>query len=170
MANKSAPRNADKQNLVFTRVFDAPIERVWRAWTDPEQVMRWWGPNGFTCPLARIDFREGGKSLVCMRAPKEFGGQDMYSTWTYTRIVPLRQIEWLHHFADKEGNRVEPATQGLPADMPAEVRNLVTFKAVGDHNTELTVTEYDWPVGHMMEMSRMGMEQCLDKMTTSLAC
>ena len=51
--------------------------------------------------------------------------------------------------------------------MPAEVRNLVTFKAVGGDRTELTVTEYDWPVGQMMEMSSMGMEQCLDKMAAS---
>jgi hypothetical protein len=80
-----------KRDLVFTRVFDAPVEQVWKAWTDPEQVKRWWGPDGFSCPFARIDFREGGISLVCMRAPKEFmGGQDMYSTWTYTKIVPLR--------------------------------------------------------------------------------
>ena len=53
--------------------------------------------------------------------------------------------------------------------MPPEVRNVVTFKATGDNKTELTVTEYNWPVGQMMEMSRMGMEQCLDKMAASLA-
>ena len=168
MSKQKTSEGAGKQDLVFVRVFDAPIERVWRAWSDPEQVKRWWGPDGFTCPVARMDVREGGKSLVCMRAPKQFGGQDMYSTWTYTRIVPLCEFAYLHHFADKDGNRVEPATQGLPPDMPAEVRNLVTFKALGDHKTELTVTEFDWPVGHMMEMSRMGMEQCLDKMAASL--
>ena len=39
-----------------------------------------WGPNGFTSPCAEIDFREGGISLVCMRAPEEMGGQDLYST------------------------------------------------------------------------------------------
>jgi hypothetical protein len=77
--------------------------------------------------------RQGGRSLVCMRAPKEFGGQEMYSTWTYTKIVPMREIEYLHHFADKDGNRVDPVTLGLPPDMPEEVRNVVTFKAVGDH-------------------------------------
>jgi len=82
--------------------------------------------------------------------------------------VPLREIEYLHHFADKDGNRIAPATMGLPPDMPEEVRNLVTFKFVGGNKTELTVTEYDWPAGQMMEMSRQGMEQCLDKMAASL--
>jgi uncharacterized protein YndB with AHSA1/START domain len=132
-------------------------------------VMQWWGPTGFTCPLAEMNFREGGISLVCMRAPKEFGGQDMYSTWTYTKIVPLREIEYLHHFADKKGKRVSPAAQGLPPEMPQEVRNLVVFKSVGVKKTKITVTEYDWPVGKMMEMSKMGMEQCLDKMAASFA-
>jgi len=80
MKNIETSKNGKKQNLVFTRVFDASVERVWKAWTDPEHVKGWWGPGGFTCPVARMDFHEGGKSLVCMRAPMEFGGQDMYST------------------------------------------------------------------------------------------
>jgi uncharacterized protein YndB with AHSA1/START domain len=166
----SAPtKGVQKRNLVFTRVFDAPVEQVWEAWTDSEMVKEWWGPEGFTCPVARMDVREGGTSLVCMRAPKEFGGQDMFSTWTYTKIVPMREIEYLHHFADKDGNRMDPAQQGLPPEMPKEVRNLVSFKAGVDNKTEITFTEYDWPVGPMMEMSKMGMEQCLDKMAASLA-
>jgi uncharacterized protein YndB with AHSA1/START domain len=160
--------SSKKRDLVFTRVFDAPVELVWKAWTDPQHVMQWWGPTGFTSPLANMDVREGGTSFVCMRAPKEFGGQDMYNTWTYTKVVPMREIEYLLHFADKDGNRVDPVTMGLPPGMPQEVRNLVTFKAVGG-KTELTVTEYDWTVGQMMEMSKMGMEQCLDKMAASFA-
>ena len=77
-------------------------------------------------------------------------------------------IAYLHHFADKDGNRIAPITMGLPPDMPEEVRNLVAFKVGGGNKTELTVTEYDWPVGQMMEMSRKGMEQCLDKMAASV--
>lgn len=97
------------------------------------------------------------------------GGQDMYSIWTYTKIVPLRELEYLHHFSDKDGNRVEPISLGLPPEMPEEVRNLVTFKDLCGDKTEVSVTEYDWPVGHMMEMSKMGMEQCLDKMAAIFA-
>jgi uncharacterized protein YndB with AHSA1/START domain len=54
--------------MVLTRVFDAPVEQVWNAWRDSEIVKQWWGPLGFTCPVAEMDFREGGTSLVCMRA------------------------------------------------------------------------------------------------------
>lgn len=158
-----------KRDLVITRVFDAPLELVWKAWTDPECVMQWWGPTYFTSPSAEIDFREGGTSLVCMRAPKEFGGQDMYSTWTYTKIVPLKRIEYIHNLADKEGQQIDPVQLGLPADFPQDQRHVVTFKALGNNQTELTVTEYGWVVGHMMEMSKTGMEQCLDKMALIFA-
>jgi uncharacterized protein YndB with AHSA1/START domain len=102
------------RNLVVRRVFDAPLAQVWNVWTDPEDVMRWWGPTGFTSPMARIDFRQGGTSLVCMRAPKEFGGQDLYNTWTYTKIVPQESFEYILRFSDKDGNPIDPASHGLP--------------------------------------------------------
>ena len=59
----------EKKDLVITRVFDAPLEQVWKAWSSAGDVMRWWGPTGFSCPLAEIDFREGGTSLLAMRPP-----------------------------------------------------------------------------------------------------
>ena len=71
---------AETYDVVVARVLDAPIEEAWKAWSDPEYVTRWWGPTGFTSPLARMDFRVGGSSLVCMRALAEYGGQNMYHT------------------------------------------------------------------------------------------
>ena len=65
---------ATERELVVTRIFDAPVELVWKAWTEPERVMRWWGPKGYTSPAASIDFRVGGKYLWAMRSPE---GQDL---------------------------------------------------------------------------------------------
>lgn len=161
--------NTEKRDLVITRLFEAPIERVWKAWTDPEYVMRWWGPTGFTSPSCKIDFREGGKFLFCMRAPKDFqGGQDFYTTGVYKKIVPLKLIEFTQSLADKDGKRIDPATVGMPADFPKEIRSALAFKRVGD-KTELTATEYDWTVGQMLEMSEAGLSQCLDKLAAVLA-
>src|SRR6266849_4263098 len=129
------------RDLVVTRVFDAPIELVWQAWTEPEHVKQWWGPDYFTSPSTEIDFRVGGTSLVCMRAPKEFGGQDMYSTWHYAKIVPMQSIEFIQNLADKEGNKIDPAQIGIPPDFPQDIRTVVTFKDLGDRKTEMTVTE-----------------------------
>jgi uncharacterized protein YndB with AHSA1/START domain len=155
------------KDIIVTRTFDATVEEVWRAWSDPEHVMQWWGPNGFTSPSAQMDFREGGTSLVCMRAPKEFGSQDLYNTWTYQRIVPMQLIEFILNFADKDGRKVEPVEVGLPPDVPREVRHLVTFKPIGEDKTQMTVTEYGYISEHQFELSKAGLEQCLDKMAAS---
>lgn len=161
--------NVEKRDVVITRVFDAPIEQVWRAWTDPEYVMRWWGPTGFTSPSCKIDFREGGKFVFHMRAPKDFqGGQDFYTAGVYKKIVPLKLIEFSQGLADKDGNRIDPATMGMPADFPKEIPSALAFKRVGD-KTELTATEYGWTLGQMRDMSEAGLNQCLDKLSEVLA-
>lgn len=152
-----------KRDLVVTRRFNAPVERVWEAWVEPEQVKQWWGPDGFTAPVAKMDFREGGTSLVCMSAP-QFGFDEHYSTWTYEKIVPHERIDYIHHLTDSEGTPIDPTSVGMPPDFQQPVRNTVLFKSVGDNQTELTVTEYDWTEGQMLEMSRLGLEQCLNKM------
>jgi uncharacterized protein YndB with AHSA1/START domain len=158
-----------KADVVVTRRFDAPLPRVWKAWSDPQQVMRWWGPTGFTCPLAEMDFRVGGTSFVSMRAPEWMGGQDLYNTWTFEELAPMKRFVYTLRFANKDRNVMDPAKLGLPPEMPKEVRNEVTFKDVGNGNTEVTVTEYDWTVGPMREMSKLGLEQCLDKMAAIFA-
>ena len=151
-------------DMVATRVFDAPIDAVWRAWTASEQVKRWWGPTGFTAPVAEMDVREGGTSLVCMRAPAEFGGMDLYNTWTYGRVVPLERLEFVQAFTDEHRTPLDPADLGLPPGVPAKVPHVVTFARRGDGQTELTVTESGYPSRDVVEVSRAGMEQCLDKM------
>src|SRR6476469_7360354 len=110
--------------VVTTRPFAPPPSPAWRAWSDPDYVTQWWGPAGFTSPSAQMDFRIGGTSLVCMRAPAEFGGQDMYNTWTYLRIEPMNLIEFDFRFTDATGRSIPPPP-GVPADV---VRHLVTFR------------------------------------------
>jgi uncharacterized protein YndB with AHSA1/START domain len=85
-------QKSETKDLVGARTFDAPVAEVWKYWAESEGVKKWWGPTGFTSPLARMDFREGGTSLVCMRAPN---GQDFYNTWTYRKIEPLKRIEFI---------------------------------------------------------------------------
>jgi len=158
------------RDLVVTRVFAAPVDLVWKAWTDPEYVMRWWGPDHFTSPSAKMDFREGGTSVVCMRAPKDFGGQDMYSTWVYQKIVPLKRIEFIQNLADKDGNPIDPANLGLPSEFPRDTLTIVTFKDLDNGKTEMTVTEYGMPAAdtEMGRNAELGLNQSLDKMAVSL--
>ncbi len=171
MTKNNLAQAPKKRDLVVSRIFDAPIELVWKAWTDPEHVMRWWGPDYFTSPSAKMDFREGGTSLVCMRAPKEFGGQDMYSTWAYQKIVPMERIEFIQNLADKDGNLADPVKMGLPPEFPRDTRTVVTFKDLGNGKTEMTVTEYGMPAAdtQMGKNAEIGLNQSLDKMAASFA-
>ena len=145
--------------VVGRRVLGAPPEEVWKAWSVPDHVAQWWGPAGFTCPSAEMDFREGGSSLVCMRAPAEYGGMEMYNTWTYRRIEPHSRIEFDLAFTDADRARV-PSPPGVPED----VRHVVTLTRLGSDRTELTVTEYGYTLDEARDLSAAGLEECLDKM------
>ncbi|WP_220392794.1 SRPBCC family protein [Chitinophaga lutea] len=148
------------RDLIVTRTFDAPLEEVWKAWSDSGYVKQWWGPKVFTCPVAKMDFREGGASLVCMRTPD---GHDLYNTWNYHKIVPMELIEFVMRFSDADGQAVDPAKMGLPAELAAGVRHKITFRPV-DGKTEMTVTEFGYTNDQTYEMSKAGLEECLDKM------
>jgi uncharacterized protein YndB with AHSA1/START domain len=156
-------------DVVVSRTFPAPPDQVWRAWSESDLVKQWWGPTGFTCPLADVDLRVGGRTLVAMRAPAEFGGGDMYSTWTYTEVVPPSRIAYVFNFADPQGNRLIPADLGMPPGIPDDGEHLVTFKDLGDGRTEMTVTEHGYTTEDARNLSQAGLEQCVDKMETIFA-
>ncbi len=79
----------------------------------------------------------------------------------------MQLIEFIQNLADKDGKRVDPVKAGMPPDFPQDVRSVVTFKAKGG-KTEMTVTEYDYTSDQMFDLSKAGLEQCLDKMAESL--
>jgi uncharacterized protein YndB with AHSA1/START domain len=166
---KDSNYNTQTFEVVVTRLFGVPVEEVWKAWSDPEYVMRWWGPTGFTSPSAEMDFRVGGVSLVCMRAPAEHGGQEMYNTWTYTNIDPHERIEFVSNFADRDGTHLDRAAAGIPPGVPHDVPHVISFEAAGEGSTEMTVTEYGYTTEQARDLSRAGMEQCLDKMAAIFA-
>lgn len=150
------------KQIEVTRTFNAPVEMVWKVWTDPELVKRWWGPKHFSAPVAKIDFREGGKSLVSMLAPKEMGGQEWYSIWQYVRIIPLQTIEFIQSLSDKDGNKTDPTKAGMPSDFPMDIRTVVTFRKLANSKTEMTVTEYA-EFGMISNFAQIGLEQSVEK-------
>ncbi len=155
-------------DVVVSRTFNAPVAEVWKAWREPELVKQWWGPEVFTCTLANMDFRVGGTSLVCMNSP-EFGGQDLYNTWTYEEIVPMKRLVYILRFTDKDGKAFNPADMGMPTGIPQEVRNVNIFNDLGNGKTELAITEYTYTTEQAHKLSKMGLEQCLDKMAAIFA-
>ncbi len=127
----------ETERMVVTRVFDAPRKLVWKAWTDPQFVMQWWGPKGFTSPVCRMDFRVGGKFLCCMRTPD---GQDFWNGGEYHEIVPYEKIVLSMFFADAEGNKVEAAEYGIEHQAIEDACDVVLFEDLGNGQTKLTFT------------------------------
>ncbi len=121
--------------VVITRVLDAPRSLVWKAWTEPERVARWWGPRTFTAPVCKIDLRVGGEYLYCMRSPD---GQDFWSKGTYLEIVPPERIVATDSFADAQGNVVSASHYGMTGDWPLEMLVTVTFEDLAG-KTRLTI-------------------------------
>ena len=150
--------------VVVSRELDVPPDVAWTAWSDPEQVQQWWGPTGFRCPRADIDFRVGGSSLVTMQAPAEYGGFQMHNRWTYSTITEPSRIEFVSTFADETGAVVDPAAVGIEAGVPREVPHVVEFEPLDGGRTRVTVTEYGYTTEEARNLSQGGQEQVMDKM------
>ena len=118
----------DRPALVkVTRVFNAPIEKVWSAWGDEDLVKQWWGPEGYTCPFASIDFREGGNNLMAM---KDSSGQTIWSGGVYREIIPFKKIVSTDHFADEDGNIISAGQAGMKGKWPTDCLITVEFSKV----------------------------------------
>ncbi len=157
---------SEVERLVITRVFDAPRELVWRAWTEPKYVMQWWGPKGFTAPVCKMDFRVGGKSLFCMRSPD---GQECWNAIEYREIVPQEKIVSLMYFADSEGNKVEAAELGIEHEAIDGAYDVTLFEDLGNGRTKLTQIGNE-PMESAKESGQLeGWNQILDKIAAVIA-
>ena len=158
----------NKNEITVSRIFDAPREKLWKAWTDPEEVKKWWGPKGLTTPEIKIDLKVGGRYLYCMRvAGLDEVVKNFCIVGKFTEIVPMERIYSTLSFADENGNPVPAKHYGMPGDWPMEVTATATFDEVDNGKTKLTVQEVGIP-GEMTEPARMGWEQSLDKLAESL--
>ncbi len=91
------------RELILERIFDAPREGVFKAWTEPERLAEWWGPRGWTLPVCKIDLRPGGVWHYCMRGPN---GEESWGKAVYREIVEPSRLVYADAFADAEGNTI----------------------------------------------------------------
>lgn len=94
----------DDRDLVLTRVIDAPPEKVFRAWTEPELLKQWFAPLPYTTPVAEIDLRPGGANRIVMRDPE---GNDLPNRGVYLEVIPNRRLV----FTDAYTTAWEPSTK-----------------------------------------------------------
>src|SRR5439155_12002397 len=89
-----------ERELTLTRVFDAPRSTVFKLWTDPKHMARWWGPHGFTNPRCELDARPGGKIHIDMRAPD---GTVYPMTGTFREVVEPERLVFMAVAEDHAG-------------------------------------------------------------------
>ena len=149
--------NTDNRELTIVRVFDAPRERVWEAWTNPKQLQAWWGPRGVTNPTCEFEAHPAGKIHIVMLAGKELGplsGQEWPMTGTVVEVTPPEKLVYTS----------EAIVGGKPV-----LENLCTMKLEeeGGKTTmtlEVVVTKATPEAAGPLSGMKMGWTQTIDKL------
>ncbi|HLL26843.1 MAG TPA: SRPBCC domain-containing protein [Xanthobacteraceae bacterium] len=97
------PKSFAEREITITRVFNAPRERVFKAWTDPKELAQWWGPKGFTNPVCEVDAKPGGALRIVMRAPD---GGEYPMKGVFQEVVPPARLVFTNIALDGEGNHI----------------------------------------------------------------
>ena len=121
-AATSHVQDTSDREIVLSRIFDAPRDLVWNAWTDPKQVVQWWGPQGFTTTIHEMDVKPGGVWRQTMHGPD---GTDYPGKSTFIEVVKPERIVFFHD----GGKKSEPGTQ---------FESTWTFEAL-DEKTKVTI-------------------------------
>jgi len=149
---RNSDAEANERTVVITRIFDAPRELVFKAWTDAQHLALWWGPKGFTNPVCDVDARVGGALRIVMRAPD---GTEHPMTGIFREVTPPARLVFSGVALDPDG---KPLLEGLTT---------VTFAEQGG-NTKLTVeSRAVGLVAHaarMLEGMKAGWTQSIDRL------
>jgi uncharacterized protein YndB with AHSA1/START domain len=142
------------QEITITRVYDAPRDMVWKAWTDPGQLARWWGPPGWSTPPSNVamDVRPGGTFSVTSISDRD--GTEMTSHGTYREVVEPQTLAFEE---PAEGSWHEGAV------------SVATFTDLGDGRSEMVVHTTVYTTDDMRRMAEAGMTGSFDRLAKHLA-
>ena len=136
------------REFVITRVFDAPRELVWKAFTESERLKHWWGPKGFIVRHCAVDLRLGGVFHYCLLSPD---GQEMWGKFVYREIIAPERLTVIVSFSDEQGGVTRhPWNQ----DWPLETLSSITFT---EHEGGTQVTVH-WIPHNATELERKAFE------------
>jgi uncharacterized protein YndB with AHSA1/START domain len=158
--------------FIISRVFDAPRERVWKAWTEVEHLKQWWGPAGFKVHTCKLDLRPGGSMHYGMTAPD---GSEMWGKFAFREIEAPKRLVYMNSFSDPKGGVARHAGH---MTWPLEMLSTITFEEQSGGKTRVTV---HWlPADGSSELERktfeegrasmnMGWGGTMDQLATHLA-
>jgi uncharacterized protein YndB with AHSA1/START domain len=158
MTATDKPTSASDRDLVLTRMIDAPREKLFKAGTDPELLKQWFAPLPYTTPVAELDVRPGGASLIVMRGPD---GNDMPNRGVYLEVVENERLVFTNAYTKA----------WEPSEKPF-MTVILTFETVGD-KTKYTALVRHWTVADRETHEKMGFHrgwgQCADQLAALVA-
>lgn len=151
----------NKKMLVeIERMFDASSEIVWKMWTNANRFETWYGPNGFSIDVIKMDVVVGGEQLVCMIMPD--GENQMYTTGFYKEVIENKKLVYSDSPCTEEGEILEPEAMGMPKGMHMETE--VTIELIeSEGKTKMIMKHAGVPEG-----ARGGWNQAFDKMAIAI--
>jgi uncharacterized protein YndB with AHSA1/START domain len=121
------------ENFKISRTFDAPRQRLFDAWTQPERLGKWMSPKGFSTLRNSMDFRPGGTYHYGLGGPNN---SSMWGKWTFREITAPERLVFVSSFSDENGGM---SRHPMSATWPAEMLSTITFDEVSGNKTNVTV-------------------------------
>ena len=153
MNAKAQPAN--DRELVLERVLDAPVEKVWRCWSDPKLLQQWFAPKPWTITAVDMDLRPGGRSNTVMRSPE---GQEFPNAGVILEVVPERRIVMTDAFT----------ADWQPVDGTPFFVAIVSFEPAPGGGTKYTAVARHWTRENREKHEQMGFHdgwgQCADQL------
>ena len=140
------------------RTFNASEADVWRVWTDPGSIQKWWGPRGYTAIVVRNDVREGGSYLWAMKSEQ---GRMFWNTGSYKEVVANKKIVSTMSFSNENGKIIPGSQVSVPGQWPNEITVIVAFSE-SEGKARVTVTEVGVPL-IVYALLKIGWAQQFDK-------
>jgi uncharacterized protein YndB with AHSA1/START domain len=160
-----ADDNGSPNAVVIERTLEAPTDLIWQMWTQPEHFAAWYGPDGATIPVARMDVRVGGTRLVCMQRETPHGTMRMWFTGQYREVVQNKRLVYTESPSDENGNVLSPSDVGMPEGHPTTTEVVVEFHDLGGR-TKMIMTHIGIPAD---SPGATGWTMALDKLAVHLA-
>ena len=148
-------KNFKARSIIVSREFDAPIDKVWQAYTDGKVLDQWWGPSPWRAETKKMNFKPGGYWLYAMVSPE---GQKHWARMNYIAINPLKNFEMEDGFCDEEGN--------LNSELPVSRGSMIFSKTANGTRVEFKMTyATEADVQKIVEMGfEQGITICLDQL------
>lgn len=146
--------------VVLERTFDAPVDLIWQMWTESEHFRAWYGPDGATISVAKMDVSVDGARLICLEMQTPDGAMQMWFTGEHREIVVNRRLVYTESMCDEDGKVLSPSDMGMAESHPTTTEIIVELEELAGR-TRIVMTHAGIPAD---SPGAAGWRMALDKL------